>query len=60
MIADGSFDKIWRKHNYKYMEQADFKHRKIFRIDNKYIPASVPLNDPKYWYFPEEFLNKKK
>ena len=60
MIADGSFDKIWRKYNYKYMEQADFKNRKIFRIENKYIPKSVPLNEKKYWYFPEEFLNKKK
>jgi hypothetical protein len=52
MIDDGSFNKIWKEHNWKFIEQANLENRKIFTIDNPFVPPIVPLDNPKYWYKP--------
>lgn len=53
MIDDGSFDALWHQYHRHYIEQAKLTERKIFAIGNKYVPESVPLQEPKYWYSPE-------
>jgi hypothetical protein len=52
MIEDGSFDKIWSKYNGHFVEQGKLANRKIFTIDNPFVPSVVPLDNPKYWYKP--------
>jgi hypothetical protein len=52
MIDDGSFDRIWNKYNGHFIEQGKLGNRKIFTIDNPFVPAVVPLDNPKYWYRP--------
>lgn len=54
IIANGTFDEIWLKYHHKFLVQADLENRTIFRISNPYIPDSVPLDDPKYFYLPKE------
>lgn len=53
MIDDGTFDEIWYKHNKRFIEMANLKNRKIFVIENEFVPSVVPLDEAKYWYFPE-------
>lgn len=52
LLSNGTFDKIWFKHHKRFLEQAKLEKRKVLRISNPFIPDSVPLDDPKYWYVP--------
>lgn len=52
MINDNTFDKIFNKHYRESLKKANLKNRKIFRIKNPFLPASVPFNTKIYWYSP--------
>lgn len=52
MISDGSFDKIWLEFNGEFIEKSDLANRKMFVIENPFVPDSVPLDNPRYWYKP--------
>lgn len=52
MMKDGTFDTIFKKYNFKDIERANLKHRRIIRIENPFLPADTPLNDPALWFDP--------
>ncbi len=52
MIEDGTFNDLWHAYHFSYIEQAELDRRKLFRIDNPFIPENVPLDDARYWYKP--------
>lgn len=50
IIANGTFDKIWTKYNIQSINQSELKKRKIFYIENKYLPPDILKNTKKYMY----------
>lgn len=53
MIKDGSFDAIFIKYNGKAIEQANFKGRRLIKINNYLLPKETPLNDASLWFHPD-------
>jgi len=52
-LEDGSFDEIfWNYHNDIIM-RANMKGRKLFRLENPFLPESTP-EDARYWFHPSE------
>jgi hypothetical protein len=52
MMADGSFDAIFKKYNSQAIERADFKHRRIIVLKNNLLPKETPLSDSSLWFDP--------
>jgi hypothetical protein len=52
MIEDGSFDRIFEKHQRKKIEQLHLRTRKIFRINNPYLVPETPFSDKRLWFDP--------
>jgi hypothetical protein len=57
MITDGSFDEIFHKYNQQYIDQANFGSRKIFKLDNPYLPDTVPHQRKELWFQPPAGIN---
>lgn len=57
MIEDGTFDKIFWKYHRESIEAANLKNRRLFRISNPLLPATVPLHRKELWFDP--FAEKK-
>lgn len=55
MMADGSFDAIFRKYNDKAIRQARLKERRIIRLENRFLPKDTPLNDTRLWFDPARY-----
>lgn len=55
MMADGSFDTIFRKYNDKAIHQARLKERRIIRLENRFLPKETPLNDARLWFDPAKY-----
>lgn len=55
MMADGSFDAIFRKYNDKAIRQARLKERRIIRLENRFLPKDTPLNDARLWFDPARY-----
>lgn len=56
MIQDGSFDTIFKKYNANAIEKANFKGRRVIRIENTILPKATPLNDKSLWFDPTRDL----
>jgi len=41
MIKNGEFDALFEQYNRQYIDKADLAHRKIFVLDNPYLPADM-------------------
>jgi hypothetical protein len=52
MIKDGTFNSIFNKYNKKELERFKIKGRKLFKINNPFIPAKTPLDRSELWYDP--------
>ncbi len=52
MIKDGSFEQIFRKYKSDAINMANLKSRKVFRIENSFLPDATPINRPELWYDP--------
>jgi len=52
-IEDGSFDRLFREHpnNKSLFNKLNIQNRKIFHLDNPFIPGETPLDKPELWYF---------
>ncbi|WP_163832100.1 substrate-binding periplasmic protein [Spartinivicinus ruber] len=50
--SNQSYEKWFWKYNGKDIFRADFKSRKLFKIDNPLLPKSVPINDEQLWFNP--------
>jgi hypothetical protein len=53
-IEDGSFDKHFFNHplHRETFEKTKLRSRKIFRLDNPYLPEETPLDERKLWLDP--------
>ncbi|SHO58504.1 substrate-binding periplasmic protein [Vibrio quintilis] len=49
MIKDGSFDEIFMKYNKFYIDAIHLPNRRVFLIDNPFLPDTVPLNRKELW-----------
>ncbi len=50
-IADGSYDALFFNHPLikEAFSQTDLKNRKVFHLQNPYLPSSVPVDDKSLW-----------
>lgn len=55
MMANGSFDAIFKKYNEKAIQAARLKQRRIIKIANPLLPKETPLEDSKLWFDPLKF-----
>lgn len=60
MIKDGTFEKIFWKYKGQAIRQANLENRKLFKIENPFLPETTPLNRPELWYdpFTKNIFNK--
>lgn len=49
MIEDGSLDSIFDSYYKEIIEKSDLKNRKIFEIENPFIPDFVPMDRKELW-----------
>lgn len=49
MIEDGSFDKFFWKYYGPIIEKARVKNRKLFKIENPFLPPEVQLDHKELW-----------
>jgi hypothetical protein len=52
MIADGTYTKIFEKHQRAKIERLHLRTRKIFKIENPFLVPETPFGDKKLWYNP--------
>lgn len=52
MIKDGSFDDLFKKFNQKHIDSVDLRSRRLIKLENPLLPASVPLEKKELWYDP--------
>lgn len=53
IIANGSFEKLFQKHNQASIDKANIKQRIIIRLKNPSLNAnSMPLHRPELWFQP--------
>ncbi|MEH6347204.1 MAG: amino acid ABC transporter substrate-binding protein [Bermanella sp.] len=52
MIEDGSFDALFMKYHAHIIEWHKLNQRKIFRIDNPFLPVKTPFEDKRLWFYP--------
>jgi hypothetical protein len=55
MIADGTYDAIFDKHQRSKIERLRLKERRIFRIENPNIGRETPLHDKRLWFDPKTY-----
>lgn len=55
MIADGTYNRIFDKHQRSKIERLQLKKRRIFRIDNPNVGAETPLRDKRLWFDPKTY-----
>lgn len=56
MMRDGSFDTLFKKYNANAIEKANFKGRRVIRIENSILPKATPLSDKSLWFDPSRDL----
>jgi hypothetical protein len=52
LIADGSFDRIFKKYHEETIQKSNLKNRKLFTIKNPLLPESAPLSRKELWFNP--------
>ena len=55
MIADGTYDAIFDKHQRQKIMRLRLKERRIFRIDNPNVGPETPLRDNRLWFDPKTY-----
>ena len=52
MVADGSFDRIFREFHGDHLDKARLASRRIFRMDNPDLSPQTPLDRQELWHQP--------
>ncbi len=52
MQADGSFDRFFFDYYGPVLEQAKLSGRRVFYLDNPFLPADTPIDRPELWLDP--------
>ncbi len=55
MIADGTYDRIFDKHQRWKIERLRLKERRIFRIENPFVGPETPFADKRLWFDPKTY-----
>jgi hypothetical protein len=55
MLEDGSFDEYFLQYHEPMLEQAGIKDRKLFRIENPFLPPGVPFDRKELWFDPAKY-----
>ena len=55
MIADGTYDKIFREYHDDKIQKLKLKDRKIFRIHNPFLGPETPFQDKQLWFDPASY-----
>lgn len=51
-IRDGSFDRLFLRHNRDALRQARLEERRRIELNNPYLPPETPLKRKELWYSP--------
>lgn len=49
-IKDGSFQNNFDTYFEQYIEKANLDKRKVYILQNPFIPSKTPINDPELWF----------
>ncbi len=52
-IADGSFEKLFRKYHTSLLSRANLKNRTVIKLKNPLLPPETPLERKELWYKPK-------
>ncbi len=52
MMADGEFEKMFLEEHKDYLQAANLKQRRIFRLEDASLPPLTPLDDARLWHEP--------
>jgi ABC-type amino acid transport substrate-binding protein len=55
MLADGSYDALFDRHQRSKIERLRLKTRKVYRIDNPFLGPETPLADKRLWFDPKTY-----
>lgn len=55
MIADGTYDRIFDRHQRHKIEALQLKERKLFRIEDPLLGPETPLADKRLWFDPQTY-----
>jgi len=55
MIADGTYDAIFNRHQRPKIERLRLKERTIFRIENPNVGPETPFADKRLWFDPKTY-----
>jgi ABC-type amino acid transport substrate-binding protein len=55
MIADGSYDAIFDRHQRRKIEQLRLKRRRLIGIPNPFLGPETPFSDRKLWFDPATY-----
>jgi hypothetical protein len=55
MIADGTYDAIFDKHQRRKIEQLRLKQRRLIGIPNPFLGPETPFSDKKLWFDPATY-----
>ncbi|MES2822410.1 MAG: hypothetical protein V4732_02325 [Pseudomonadota bacterium] len=50
MIKDGEFDKVFNKYHAQRIINANLDRRRIYKLNNPYLPKATPLNRSELWF----------
>jgi hypothetical protein len=54
-IANGKFDELFLRAHQKYLDRANISKRRVFELQNSFLPPATPLEREELWY--QEPLN---
>ncbi|UOF02524.1 hypothetical protein [Bdellovibrio reynosensis] len=52
LIDSGEFDKKFNQYYGKVIDQLNLKKRKLFKVNNPFLPTTVPVDNKKLWFDP--------
>lgn len=52
LLDNGEYEKIFQKYHASLITRLHLKDRKIFRIDNPFLPKTTSFSDERLWYDP--------
>jgi hypothetical protein len=55
MLKDGSFDEYFLKYHEPMLREARIEDRRLFTIDNPFLPSDVPLDRKELWFDPRTY-----
>ena len=59
MIDDGTYDRIFDKHQRHKIERLRLKERKLFRVENPTLGPETPFADKRLWFDPQTYSPAK-